>query len=110
MAVLVNADREFKKGRPKNYIPDKTIRKISQAFIKGENVERFVKIITNEEAAKNDYNLSPSRYVSTGAEAEVLPLDEVVVLLQEAEEERAEVDRALDKVLKELGCGGWRDE
>ena len=41
------------------------------------------------EAVKNDYNLSPSRYVSTGGDEEVLPLEEAVVLLQEAEEERA---------------------
>ena len=60
-------------------------------------------------AVKADYNLSPSRYVSTGAEADVMPLDEAVVLLREAEEERAEADRELDKVLAQLGFEGWRN-
>ena len=36
-------------------------------------------------------------------EEEVLPLEEAVVLLREAEEERAAADRKLDEVLKELG-------
>jgi type I restriction enzyme M protein len=60
-------------------------------------------LITNDEAARNDYNLSPSRYVSTNGKEEVLPLEEAVVRLQEAEEERAEADRALHEVLRTLG-------
>jgi len=63
-------------------------------------------IITNEEAARNDYNLSPSRYVAQNGEEEVLPLEESLVQLQEAEEERAAADRELEEVLKALGLGG----
>jgi type I restriction enzyme M protein len=58
---------------------------------------------------KSDFNLSPSRYVATGDAEDVLPLEEAVVLLQEAEEERAEVDRTLDDVLAKLGLAGWRN-
>jgi len=56
-----NASAEFKKGQPKNFIPETGIHKIADAFITGEDVPNFVKIITTEEAAKNDFNLSPSR-------------------------------------------------
>ena len=59
---------------------------------------------------KGDYNLSPSRYVATGETEEVLPLEEAVVLLQEAEEERVEADRELRAVLEKLGFGGWHVE
>ena len=38
----------------------------------------------------------------------MLPLEEAVVLLQEAEEERAVADRELDEVLRLLGVGGLR--
>ncbi len=54
---------------------------------------------------QHDYNLSPSRYVSANDAEEVLPLEEAVVLLREAEEERAEADRALQDVLAKLGFG-----
>ncbi len=36
----------------------------------------------------------------------MLPLEEAVVRLREAEEERAEADRALQEVLRKLGLDG----
>jgi len=63
-------------------------------------------VISREEAARNDYNISPSRYVSTNGGEEVLQLEEVLVRLEAAEEERAEAERALRGVLAVLGFGG----
>ena len=107
--LLINASRLFSKGRPKNYLEDQHIERIAQAYHKWKAENGLSAIIKKDEAVKNDYNLSPSRYVSTGAEVEVLPLDEAVVLLQEAEEERAEADRQLGEVLAELGFKGWKN-
>ena len=61
------------------------------------------RLITNDEVAANDYNLSPSRYVAQNDVEDVLPLEEAVVRLREAEEARAEADRALTEVLRTLG-------
>ena len=61
------------------------------------------KIIKADEAVRNDYNLSPSRYVASNNKEEVLPLDEAVVLLSEAEEERQAVDKELKGILSKLG-------
>jgi len=44
--------------------------------------------------------------VASNDKEEVLPLEEAVVLLKEAEEERAEADRALQAVLKSLKLDG----
>ena len=41
--------------------------------------------------------------MATNDHEEVLPLEDAVVLLREAEEERAKVDRELDEVLRILG-------
>ena len=41
---------------------------------------------------------------------EVLPLEEAVVLLQEAEEERKEADRALAEVLQVLGLRTFMED
>ncbi len=76
--VLVNASQEFQKGRPKNYIPEDSIRKIAQAFLKGQDVERFVRVIDREEAERNDYNLSPSRYVDVSVQEEYRPIPEIL--------------------------------
>jgi type I restriction enzyme M protein len=103
--ILVNASGEFQKGRPKNFIPDEAIRKIADAFHAGTDVERLVKVATVEEVAKNDYNLSPSRYIETAAPAEHR---DVQTLLDELARLDAEA-RRLDGELKSIFTGlGYR--
>jgi len=104
--LLINASHRFAKGRPKNYLTDDDIAAVAEVYHNWQAVEGFSAIITREEAARNDYNLSPSRYVATNGKDETLPLEEAMVLLREAEEERAEADRRLEEVLVKLGLGG----
>jgi len=104
--LLINASKEFAKGRPKNYLKDEHIEQLSSLYLEFKEEEGKSKIVDNEEVIKNDYNLSPSRYVSLNDEEEVPPLEEAVVELQTAEEDRREVDRKLNKILQKLGLGG----
>ena len=101
--LLINASQQFAKGRPKNYLTEEHIARIAALYHEWRAEAGLSTIITGDEAARNDYNLSPSRYVSTNGKEEVLPLEEAVVRLLEAEEERAEADRALHEVLRTLG-------
>ncbi|HQM35205.1 MAG TPA: SAM-dependent DNA methyltransferase, partial [Candidatus Paceibacterota bacterium] len=59
-----------------------------------------------EEAARNDYNLSPSRYVAQNGEDDTLDLEDAIVQLKEAEEEQNEADDKLKSVLGEMGL--WK--
>lgn len=101
--ILINASKEFLRGRPKNYLGEENIKKIADAYLGWQEVEGLSKIIHSDEAVRNDYNLSPSRYVASNHQEEVLPLDEAVVLLSEAEEDRQTVDRELNEILSKLG-------
>jgi type I restriction enzyme M protein len=101
--LLINASKLFLKGRPKNFLGEEHIEKVARVYHEWRAEEGLSAIITKEEAARNDYNLSPSRYVSTGEKEEVLPLEEAIILLREAMEERAQTEEQLKKVLKELG-------
>jgi len=101
--LLINASKLFEKGRPKNFLPEKSIRQIAGIYHKWKEEKGISKIITKEEAAKNDYNLSPSRYVAQDSGEEVLPLEDAIVQLQEAEEERKQADEKLNEVLEEIG-------
>lgn len=101
--MLINASRHFEKGRPKNYLTDEHIEEIAGLYLDWEEKEDVSTIITVEEAARADYNLSPSRYVSHSDVEPPLPLEEALVLLAEAEEERIETDRVLADTLAELG-------
>ncbi len=106
--LLINASKMCAKGRPKNYLTDEHISHIFDLYHDWCAEEGESAIITQDQAARNDYNLSPSRYVSANGGEQALPLEEALVLLAEAEEERADVDKELDKVLAKLGFEGWR--
>lgn len=101
--LLINASKLFKKGRPKNYLPDESIKQISEIYLDWKEEEGISKIIAKEETAKNDYNLSPSCYVAQNRKDDTLPLEDAVVELQEAEEEREEADKKLNSILENLG-------
>ncbi len=104
--ILINASKLFSKGRPKNYLTDDHIKKLYKIYSGWKEEEGISKVIKNEEAVKNDYNLSPSRYVSQNGGEEVLPIEEAIVLLKEAEEERAFTDKKLKKILEKMGLIG----
>jgi type I restriction enzyme M protein len=61
---LLNASREFVKGDPKNYIPEEAVVRIADTFKSWREEEKYSRIVTREEIAKNDYNISSSRYIS----------------------------------------------
>jgi type I restriction enzyme M protein len=104
--MLINASKEFSKGRPKNFLTDQNIARISDVYHRWQEAGGLSKIIATDEALRNDSNLSPSRYVAGNDKEDVLPLEEAVVLLNEAEEERQQVDNDLKQILAKLGLGG----
>ena len=100
---LLNAATEFAKGDPKNYIPEEAISRIADTFKAWREVEKYSRIVTREEIAKNDFNISPSRYIHTGAGEEYRPIVEIVEELNALEDEARETDRALRLILGKLG-------
>lgn len=101
--LLINASKHFEKGRPKNFMTEKDIKAVSDFYLNWKEEENVSRIIPVEEIVQNDYNLSPSRYVQQNGVDETLPLEDAVVLLKEAEEERTLSDKNVDAILVELG-------
>jgi type I restriction enzyme M protein len=101
--LLLNASQEFEKGRPKNFIPDGKIQKIANAFHEYKDIERFARVILLDEVVKNDYNLSPSRYVET-SEAEIhIEIPQLLEELDELEKQSARIDAELKRIFSKLG-------
>lgn len=107
--VLVNASREFQKGRPKNFIPDESIRRIVDVFHAGQDVERFVRMVGVEEIAKHDYNLSPSRYIETAAPMEHRDVQTLLDELAHLDTETTRLDDELKEIFTRLGYR-WGDQ
>ena len=100
--VLLNASRRVRKGRPKNFVPEEDIPVIAEAFAEGEPVEGEVAVITREQAAGADYNLSPSRWVRQTEAVTQRPITEIIAEMRRLDEEAREVDAHLTDMLARL--------
>lgn len=99
---LLNASLEFIKGDPKNYLPDVAVTRIADTFKACRQVDKYCRIVTREELAKNDFNISPSRYINTGADEEYRPIAEIVQELTSLHNEAERTNRTLHTILKTL--------
>jgi type I restriction enzyme M protein len=100
---LVNASQVFEKGDPKNVIPGAGIERIASTLTAWKEEEKFSRIVDQEELAKNDYNISPSRYIHTSDAETYRPIVDIIKDLDAIEAEAREADRALREVLGRLG-------
>ena len=96
---LINAGREFSKGDPKNYLPEDSIRRIVETFLNWKEQEKFSRIVGKDEIAKNDFNISPSRYIHTGKTDEYRSIAEIVDELESLEEEASTTNADLKRIL-----------
>jgi type I restriction enzyme M protein len=103
---FLNASREFIKGDPKNFIPDDAIARIADTFTVWRVEEKYCRIVGTEEIAKNDYNISPSRYIHTGAADEYRAVAGIIEELDALEQEAKETDAELKGILKQLAGYG----
>ena len=97
--ILLNASKHFRKGRPKNYLPEEDIRPLAAMYLKGEPVEGEVAVITTEQAREADYNLSPSRWVGQSGSAEVGSIPSLISKLRELASELHDSDKRLLQLL-----------
>ncbi len=100
---LVNASQIFEKGDPKNFIPPKGIQRIASTLIKWKEEDKLSRIVDHAELAKNDYNISPSRYIHTSDAETYRPIAEIVEELSVIETEARKTDKALKKILEKIG-------
>jgi type I restriction enzyme M protein len=99
---LMNASRDFTKGDPKNYLPAESIRRIIETFRHWKEHDKFSRIVDRDEIAKNDFNISPSRYIHTSAGEEYRPIAEIVEELELLEEAARTTNAELKHILNYL--------
>ena len=100
---LVNASQIFEKGDPKNFIPPEGIARLADTLIGWQEEEKLSCIVDLAELKKNDYNISPSRYIHTGDAETYRPLAEIVEELNVIEAEARETDKTLREILERIG-------
>jgi type I restriction enzyme M protein len=100
---LLNASRDFTKGDPKNYLSEESIRRIVETFQHWKEHDKFSRIVGKDEVIKNDFNISPNRYIHTGVGKEYRPIAEIAEELRELDDDARTTSEQLNKILAELG-------
>jgi len=98
--LLINASKEFQPGKKQNSLSRENIQKIVNACREFKDIEKFAKVVTIDEVKENDYNLSPSRYVSVIEEEKYRPISEIKSDLEKLEEERKKVEEKIKKIFE----------
>lgn len=99
---LMNASREFEKGDPKNFITEEGILRIAETFREWREMEKYGRIVDCDEIAKNDYNISPSRYIQNAAVEKYRPIDEILEEIRLITNEIKITDTHLETILDHL--------
>jgi len=100
--VLLNASRHFRKGRPKNYLPEDDLRPLAAMYLKGEPVDGELAVISKQQADEADYNLSPSRWVGQSDDAVVGSIPKLISALEKLNEQELQLTSDLLRLLRPL--------
>lgn len=87
-----------------NYISDDAVMHIAETLTTWKEVEKYSLIVSREEIAKNDFNISPSRYIHTGEADEYRPIAEIVEELDALQSDAVETASKLRAILQRLGA------
>ena len=82
---------------------DEARQRIADTLIGWKEEEKLSRIVDHAELKKNDYNISPSRYIHTSDAETYRPIAEIVEELKVIEAEARETDKALKEILEKLG-------
>ena len=100
--ILINASQVVEKGDPKNFIPQAGMGRIAKAFVDFKDEEKFARVVTPEQVAKEDFNISPSRYVHVADDVTHRPIAEILEELEALDVEAAAANAALRDVLEKV--------
>ncbi len=100
---LINASQVVEKGDPKNFIPPAGIERIATAFNAWQEDEKLAKVITREQVAKEDYNISPSRYIHIADAETHRSIAEILMELESLDAEVVVANEALRRALEKVG-------
>jgi type I restriction enzyme M protein len=99
---VVNAAAEFIKGRPKNLIPPAAIERIGDTFSNWLEVSGYSRVVELDEVRRNQFNLSPTRYVRRALTADAGNVEHLLSELRGLSEEAVAASAQLDRVLRPL--------
>ncbi|MFD2682601.1 type I restriction-modification system subunit M [Bacillus seohaeanensis] len=93
----------YEKGTNQNKLREIDIQKIIDVYEKNETIDKYSYVATLDEIRENDHNLNIPRYVDTFEEEDPVDMDLVKENISNINAEIKEVEKQMEKYLKELG-------
>lgn len=101
--LFIDASNEFEKGKNQNNLSEENITKIIETYRNRQDVDKYAHVASIEEIKENDYNLNIPRYVDTFEEEEELDLDEINRMIEQDNQEIAQLEKEIAEQLALLG-------
>lgn len=99
--LFIDASSEFIRNTNKNKLSAENINWILDKIISRKNEDKSI-VISNEEIAKNDYNISVNSYLKSISKEENIDIKEVNEKIVKIVKAQSKIRTELDKMIKEL--------
>ena len=76
--LMINAFNIFKKGRSHIFLLEEHVEKILELYQSRKNFQGVSKLITTNDVAKNNYNLSIIKYIISEVDEEIFPFNSIL--------------------------------
>ena len=100
--LFIDASNEFEHSGNKNKLTDENIQKVLDAYIARTDKDHFAKLVSNEDIAKNDYNISVSSYVEQQDAKEAIDITKLNAELVEIVAKQNTLRTQVDAIVKDL--------
>ena len=100
--LFVDASEEFVRNTNKNKLSNTNINNILSLLKNRVDVENKAILVSNEEIANNDYNISINSYLKVASEEEEIDIVELNKNIQEIVAKQDQVRKELDAIIREL--------
>lgn len=104
--LFIDASAEFERQGNKNKLSEDNRDNILTAFVNRANVDHFAKVVSNEELAENDYNISVSSCIEAEDMREVVDIAALNAEIAQIVARQNELRAQIDSVVGDLEAGG----
>ncbi|BEJ56187.1 type I restriction-modification system subunit M [Campylobacter jejuni] len=100
--LFINANEEFIKVTNKNMLSKENLENILKLYKDRKEVPHLIKLVSIEEIAKNDYNLSVSSYVEAKDTREIIDIKALNKEIEEIVKRQSVLRNKIDSLVREL--------
>jgi len=100
--LFIDAQQEFKRGDAKNVLQTENQQKILKVYTDKKDIPYFARLVSQNEIAENDYNLSVSSYVNSKPTEQDIDIKELNQQIDQVVQKQMYLREELAKILTDL--------